>query len=376
MLGRYSRRETSLKRPQMLYLMTRAWQALLWLLILAALTLLLRLGIYTWQILAPRAAEQAQPSAAAAETSKFLLNNQARYRAATARAKRWVDSLELDPLQLRQHNIKGKKKLAECIDFYVRLHSVAPATEKAALLKSIAQRAACTYRPAYHDMASLDQRHFKEDATSYLRVAWLLDQVGLDTSLYREEIAKILPLLNAHMSSRGIDQRMAFNIYYQHFGLNEPFPLTKAYAGGVIANRFALAEFNNEMIVYRLTHEIFVPYQFGSQLDAVFFSAADKAYLSPLLAALAERYINVGNLDLIAELSSCMSYLGFNDLPVYQKTLEYLLDNQRPEGKWGYYEHYRPGYGNYVNQGFYLHTTLVALDALIAAFRNMPVDSP
>ena len=218
-------------------------------------------------------------------------------------------------------------------------------------------------------MLLVTDQQFKEDSTSYLRVAFLMDRFGLDTGLYRREIIKALPRLNEHMQYRGTDQRMAFHLYYKHFGLAEPFPLQSAYQTGAIAARHPPDWYKQRrMEMYNLTHEIFVPYEFGDKLDADFFSEADKAYLRSLLADLTAYGIGLRDTDITAELTSCLRYLHFTGLPVYREALQYLLQSQRPDGKWGSYEQHRIYYGDYVDQAFYLHTTLVVVDALTTAF--------
>ncbi|MBI2437509.1 MAG: hypothetical protein HYV36_01670, partial [Lentisphaerae bacterium] len=280
---------------------------------------------------------------------RFLDEHQARYQAALIRARTWLDALEVNPAELRAHGIKGKKKLAELLDVYLRLHTLASAAEKPALLKRIRAITAVTTKPEYHDMARISDQQFKEDSTSYLRVAFLMDRFGLDTRLYRQEIGKILPRLNDHMKYRGSDQRMAFHLYYQHFGLAEPFPLAAAFQAGIIAGRHDAAWFKQaRMEIYNLTHEIFVPYEFGDKLDADFFSDADKAYLRELLADLTAYAIALDDADLTAELTSCLRYLHFTDLKVYSEALQYLLKSQWPDGKWGNYEQQRSHYGDYV----------------------------
>ena len=299
----------------------------------------------------------------------FLDLNQARYREALVRTRSWLDTLEVNPTDLRAHGIKGKKKLAELLDVYLRLYDLATADDKKALQERIRSITAMTAMPGYHDMACIDDKQFKEDSTSYLRAAFLMDRFGLDTKLYRQEILKVLPRLNTHMQYRGSDQRMAFHLYYKHFGLAEPFPLQAAYQTGVISARHDPAWFKqNKMEIYNLTHEIFVPYEFGEKLDADFFAEPDKAYLRPLLADLTTYGIGLDDADITAELTSCLRYLHCTDLPVYPASLQYLLKSQRPDGKWGNYEQHRGYYGDYVNQAFYLHTTLVVVDALTTAF--------
>ena len=299
----------------------------------------------------------------------FLDLNQERCREALVCTRRWLDNLELNPTDLRAHGIKGKKKLAELLDVYLRLHDVALADDKKALSERIRSIMAITATPGYHDMLRVTDKQFKEDSTSYLRVAFLMDRFGLDTKLYRREMLKVLPRLNDHMKYRGSDQRMAFHLYYQHFGLKEPFPLQSAYQTGVISSRHTPAWFKqNKMEMYNLTHEIFVPYEFGDKLDAAFFSEPDKAYLRLLLTDLTAYGIGQDDVDITAELTSCLRYLHFTDLPIYRESLQYLLKSQWPDGKWGNYERYRGYYGDYVNQAFYLHTTLVVVDALTTAF--------
>ncbi|MDD5679250.1 MAG: hypothetical protein PHW60_14860 [Kiritimatiellae bacterium] len=298
----------------------------------------------------------------------FLNANDPRCRTALTRTQNWANNLEVNPDDLRAHGIKGKKKLAELLDIYLRLYDIAGG-DKNALQERILGITAITATPRYHDMLRVTDQQFKEDSTSYLRVAFLMDRFGLDTRFYRQEIIKVLPRLNDHMKYRGADQRMAFHLYYKHFGLEEPFPLQSAYQAGVIAARHSPDWYKqNKREIYNLTHEIFVPYEFGEKLNADFFSEPDKAYLRPLLADLTAYGIGLDDTDITAELTSCLRYLHFTDLPVYRESLQYLLKNQWPDGKWGSYEQYRGDYGDYVNQAFYLHTTLVVVDALTTAF--------
>ena len=51
----------------------------------------------------------------------FLNTNQVQYREALVRTRSWLDTLEVNPTDLRARGIKGKKKLAELLDVYLRL---------------------------------------------------------------------------------------------------------------------------------------------------------------------------------------------------------------------------------------------------------------
>jgi len=169
------------------------------------------------------------------------------------------------------------------------------------------------------------------------------------------------------MKIRGAHQQMAFHWYYGHFGLEEPFPLEKGYERGFIHARSDPYRLSRSA-VYHLTHEIFVPYGYGDNLDAEFFNEEDLKYLRWTLDRLTVHYIMQNDPDLTAELLLCIRYLKMTDLLVYREGLLYLLDSQNVDGSWGDYDRLRVKYNGYVEQGFYLHTTAVGLDALIIAF--------
>jgi hypothetical protein len=129
------------------------------------------------------------------------------------RARAWLDNLAVDPLELRTMGIKGKKKLVEQLDSYYRLWRVANGEEKAELLERARQVVALTYEDHYHDMTTISDLWFKQDATSYLRAAVLMERFGFDTARYRAEIEKIHGRLNDHMRHRGPNQRQVFHWY-------------------------------------------------------------------------------------------------------------------------------------------------------------------
>jgi len=300
-------------------------------------------------------------------TQQFLAENRERYRAALALARQWVDRLEVNPLKMREAGMKGKKKLTELLDTYRQLYNALPAEAKPGLMKRIQEVAAITYTPEYHDLQKVSDEQFKQDSTSYLRAAYVLDKLGLDTKLYRAEIRKIQPRLDGQMPERGSHQQMAFAWYYRVFGLKEPFPLADGYKKGVVYSRRDPYQYSKAEI-YQLTHEIFVPYEFGDKPDANFFSAEDLTYLRRTLDRHAVYALMLHDPDLTGELVMCMNYLRFTDLPVYRDALNYLLQSQRPNGSWGNYEDLRAQYGDAVDQNLYLHTTMVTLEALAGAF--------
>jgi hypothetical protein len=306
------------------------------------------------------------------ETDRFLARNLPRYREAIARTIRYLDAFDIDPVALRRLGMKGKKKLVELLDAYVSLHRHARTLDRAALLARFRRAAQVTTRADYHDLAMVDDRQFHQDATSYLRACYLMEKMGLDTTAYRREISKIKPRLDAHLPRRGPHQRMVFQFYYKHFGLERPPLLAQPFKETITARhidpeRLALDE------VYQLTHEVFVPYDFGGDLNARFFSPEDKTYLRRALAIQAARYLRQRDVDVLGELLACLRYLGSTDLPVYREGLEALLASQRPNGAFGDYERLRARRGALLELDLYLHTTSVAMDILPLAFDDLAV---
>jgi hypothetical protein len=304
-------------------------------------------------------------------TAAFVSANRHRYQQAMERAARYLATFRIDPLALRAKGIKGQKKLVELLDAYVALHRYATGERRAALEKRFREVAAVAYRTEYHNMLTVGDVQFQQDATSYLRAAYLMDQMKLDVRGYRQEIDKAKARIDGHLPRRGPHQRMAFSFYYRHFGLARPPLLDQPLTASVIARRLA-PERMGLTDAYDLTHEIFVPFDYGGDLRARPFSAEERAYLRPTLTALAARYAQPRSVDILGEILACIRYLGFHDLPAYRAGLEVLLRSQRENGSFGGYEQLRALRGELLELDFYLHTTSVALDILPLAFEGPP----
>ncbi len=302
------------------------------------------------------------------DVQAFLSKRQPAYMSSRLKARAWLDELSVDPEELRTHGIKGKKKLVELLDGYVwMMRSPLPGEEKW-LRERIEHVVAITRTDGYHDMADVDDLTFKQDATSYMRAAYLMDGLGLDTTFYREQMEKVKPRYDAHMSGRGPAQQMIFHLYYQHFGLAEPFPLDRAFEKGVIAGRPDPAGLER-MDIYHLTHEIFMPFRYGEVRETDFFDESDVTYLTGALPVLVKRRIQARDPDLVAELVLCMEYLDLENHSAYLDGLGYLLENQNEDGSWGHYPDADRSFGEWASYHVYLHTTKLAASALINAWR-------
>jgi hypothetical protein len=288
------------------------------------------------------------------------------------RTLRYLNTFSIDPVALRQQGTKGRKKLVELMDALVSIHRYASGQRKVDLAKRFREVARVTGRPEYHDMSRVSDEQFHQDATSYLRACYLMDKMGLRTTSYREEIRRIKARLDDHLKRRGPHQRMAFAHYYRHLGWDVPPLLTRAFGqGSVTRRRLDPYQFSLHR-AYQLTHEVFVPCDYGGDLKPTLFNAGDRRYLRRALEIQATLQIGRRNVDLLGELLASLRYLGDHDLPVYREGLRFLLASQRANGSFGDYERMREKRGDKLELDLYLHTTSVVMDILPLAFEGPP----
>lgn len=307
------------------------------------------------------------------------------YRVAKQKARAWFDPLEIDAVELLANNVKGKKKVAEILGVYMNFqHHTSDPQEIAAIMARVNFLAQQTHRPDYHNMGTCSDRELIQNSMSYFRVMWLMREFGLDTTHYREELLKVQQRMDNHMARRGPWQRAMFGEYYDRFGLEKPgFLENVKMKEGIIARRLTADKYDppytdpktgqtrtSKQNSYDLTHEVFVAYNYGLQRKQDRFSPEDLQYTKEVLPVLVVRYIRENNPDLLAEMLSCMTYLGWHDHPAYRLGIDYLLDVQNPNGTWGSYERWRSVYGKYLDPHVYLHTTMVSMRALMEAYEG------
>ncbi len=123
--------------------------------------------------------------------------------------------------------------------------------------------------------------------------------------------------------------------------------------------------------MYHLTQEVYALSNYGYRHNPNAFSPAKRAYLQQIIPLLMEQAITEYNADLLAEFLSSMTQLGWQDHPINNRAISYLLDNQNSNGTWGKnYESRRQHYGKYLDHNLYLHTTLVAARALMEVYES------
>jgi len=285
----------------------------------------------------------------------------------TASTLVWAESLDVDPVKLRQEmGIKGKKKYVELLDIYFGLYETTDEPlKKEEYRKTVEELANFTKDPNYHDLNEINDTQFREDSTSYLRAWYILNEFGLNTTYYLTEIEKILPRLNDHLPSRGINQKMAFVFYYHKLGYEIEYTMENLFNNSVIRSRI-LPENLSELRIYHITHEIFFLYE-EHLMDIL--SNDDINYLKNVLRYQVNFTISENNVDLLAELIMIMHYLDFFELEEYEIALNYLFSSQNKNGTFGDYEYVRNYFKEIgspidVDIYLYLHTTEVSIRAL------------
>lgn len=277
----------------------------------------------------------------------------------------WLEGLDVNPIELRyEMGIKGKKKFVELLDSYLVLYETSEnESEKSTFKSKVEQLAQFTKDDKYHDMNKINDTQFRQDSTSYLRAWYILGQFELDTSNYKQQIEAVLPRLNAHLPGRGINQKMAFVIYYNALGYSIDYTLEELFEYTVIRSEKNKTELD-WLDVYFITHEIFALYD-DNQMDIL--TPNDLAYIKDVVPYFVNETIMDNDVDLLAELVMIMTYLGFEAEDYYETALEYLLDSQNLDGSFGDYEYAREYYeelGISIEIQLYLHTTEVSLRAL------------
>ncbi len=288
-----------------------------------------------------------------------------RHQAARRAAQTWFDQLEVDPVALVSKGERGKKRLGEVLTAYLHLlrHETDP-IDRAFISNRVRELAQHTARPEYHNMLRCRKREFNRESMSYLRVAWVLEQLEWDTTHYRTQLEAIRPRLERSLARRPATSREQFERYYGYFGWTLPAAAqVPKPRSSTIAKRVPMSGLRRAAS-YALAHEVSSAFRFR---DSAEFSREDLAYLRRVLPKLIIRFTSrrQADPDLVAELLSSMAYLNFRNLPAYHSGIQFLVRSQNPDGTWGSYEEQQASSSGDTDTELYLHTTMVALRALL-----------
>jgi hypothetical protein len=190
-----------------------------------------------------------------------------------------------------------------------------------------------------------------------------MTQFGLDTNFYISEIKKVIPRLDNHLPTRGINQKMVFVFYYSRLGYPINYTIEELFEYSVIRSNKNVTKLDN-IDVYFVTHEVFVLFDDNKMS---YLTEEDMTYLKEIITYQVNKTISENNVDLLAELIMIMTYLDLTHIIDYKIALEYLLNSQNDGGSFGDYEYAREYYeekGIDIEIQLYLHTTEVSLRAL------------
>ncbi len=281
----------------------------------------------------------------------------------------WLDGLHLDPFALRAKGLNGRKQLVALLDAWRWLYLVAEGPRKEAIAARIAKVVAPVAEARFHDLATTDDVTFKQVATSYLRCAFLMDKLGLDTTNYLAEIRKVQKRFDDHMPMRGHHQKLAMRSYYQHFGLTFPGGLITGRPKGSLITQRRPAVAIGLIDSYHLAHEVMAAYDFGDRPEATPYSAADLTYLETVLHMLMLHHIERKDPDILAELVFSAILIDRARLPSVPRAIEVMLAAQNANGSFGSYPRVEAKLGRLADFEVYVHTAMVVNHAITAAWR-------
>ena len=282
------------------------------------------------------------------------------------RSKKYADNLKFDLKYIRTQGLPDKKYLAEFLGLYLKLKKgLKSKSASEEIKKRLTPFYQETLQPSYHNMGQVDDKLFKKNSMSYMRIMWLLDQLGFDISLHKKELAKIQKRMDNHMVKRGPWQRAVFDWYYDYFKIAKPKALKNAkQLKGSIGTRKEL-NFYKRQQAYVLTHFVFAAYDYGNKITQDRFTKEDINYLKEILPQIIAKFELKRNDDLVGELLTCQVLIGDTKTSAFKKSYKRLMSRQNNDGSFGGYENYRKKVGDDAEFRAYLHTTLVCLETFV-----------
>lgn len=312
------------------------------------------------------------------EPLRFDVRDEARAAATDAAVRRawpFLRDLDPDPVRLRdQLKMKGHKHFTEYLSAMRLLAAWArtPEVADAARARGIEVLERYAKGPGFHNLAQADDARLDEDSMSYLRGCLYAEQLGWDTKAWRAEIATILPRLRGHIQTRGTDQRMAFAFLFEALGLPGGESLAALQPLGAIATQRSFESLvAHPENAYDFTHEVFALTWRGRR-PLLARSEVERTYARKMAYTLLHIHATEKLHDSAAELLLNRIWLGEAPDPQILFARQLLLDGQREDGSIGFHTEslIREKTGNPVYEvryGGYLHTTMVALWALMAS---------
>jgi len=282
------------------------------------------------------------------------------------RTKKYADNLDFNLDYIRKKGLADKKYLAEFLGMYLKINKALKSkSDKESIRKRLEPFYKETLKKGFHNMATVNDKLFKKNSMSYMRIMWLLDQLGFDISFYKKELEKVQKRMDNHMKIRGEWQKAVFDFYYDYFNIKKPSVLKNAKKlKGAIGTRKNLVFYNRQQ-AYVLTHFVFAAYDYGNKHTQTRFNDDDIKYLKTILSQIISKFELKRNDDLVGELLTCQVLIGDTKTAAFKKSYKRLMSRQNLDGSFGAYEAYRKKVGNDAEFRAYLHTTLVCFETFV-----------
>ena len=288
------------------------------------------------------------------------------YDSALRRTKKFAYNLNFDLDYIRNKGLADKKFLAEYLGLFLKLKKAATTTaEKEKIKQKVTPFYKKTLEPSFHNMATVNDKLFKKNSMSYMRILWLLNELDFDTTFYKKELAKVQNRMDTHMKIRGEWQKAVFDKYYDFFKIKKPSVLKYASKlKGPIAYQKPLTYYDRTE-AYILTHFVFAAYDYGNKMTQTRFSKKDIDYLAKILPQIITKFEAKNNDDLVGELLTCLVLINKYKTHDFNLSYNRLIRRQNNDGSFGAYERTRKKIGSDVEFRQYLHTTLVDIELFI-----------
>ncbi len=288
------------------------------------------------------------------------------YEEALKRTLKYANELNFDIDYIRNKGLADKKYLAEYLGLFVKLKkAMKTKKEKAIIMKKLTPFYEKTLEPSFHNMNTVNDKLFKRNSMSYMRILWLLDQLGFDNAYYKKELAKVQIRMDNHLKVRGEWQKAVFGQYYDYFKIKKPIAIKYAHKlNGPITYQKPIDYFDR-LKAYNITHFVFAAYDYGQKIKQTRFSKRDINYLSEILPQLITKFEAKNNDDLVGELLTCLVLINKTKGLAFKNSYTRLINRQNMDGSFGNYERGRNKHGNDIEFKYYLHTTLVDIEMFI-----------
>jgi len=291
------------------------------------------------------------------------------------KATRWLINLSVDPLELDKKGMKGKKHFVEKLFIFYQLYLHTADSEKKAIYKKILrQMFKITDKSDYHLLGS-DESNFKSDILSYVHACYLMKQLGFDSYNYKRHIREILPRIEKHIPRRNTSIQMMLIYLLRGLGFQTEHTIEQLFKNTLIHNIKQLGvidifDFKYNSYMLGICHEIFVISGYGGKkIDLL--TKEEKDYLQTIFKSSIEKILSSRDLrylDLLAEILVSLKYLGCDNLPEFNKGIQFIINHQNKNGSFGDYEGFREYFakkGIDIDIKWYLHTTEVCLWAML-----------